>query len=802
MSKEEMNKDMDKTQVYKIKRKKRTLNPKAKKLIKISIIALILLLLIGTGIVFGVVYGIVKDARLSVADLAIKNQNSVVKDINGNTIAVLSGEENREIISITDMSKYLPKAFVAIEDERFYEHYGVDVKRTGAAIFTYILHGGSSSFGGSTITQQVIKNLTNDKDRNWERKVKEWTRAYYIEKDLSKDQILEIYLNLVFLGGNAYGVEVGSMYYFNKSASQLDLAECAFLAGINNSPNIYNPFSTETSDIEKIKQRTKTVLNKMHELGKIETEEEYNQAIAKVEAGLIFTKGTIRQTIYSYHTDAAITQIIKELQEKNDWKYEYAKLYLFSSGFTIYTTQDSTIQSAMESEFKKDKYQIASRKTKDENGNYVSSQAAMVLIDHKTGNVLATVGKLGEKTDSFGFNRGTQAKRQTGSSMKPLAVLAPAINKGIVTAATVFDDVPTSFGNFRPKNWNEYKGLVTVRYAIEDSQNIPMVKAMQTLGPENSIEFLESIGISSLDEEKDNSLALALGGLTYGITPLEMAAGYATIANDGIYIKPTFYTKVVNSNGDTIIETNQETKTIMSSAAAYVVKEILTQPVKAGTASYCGISGISVAAKTGTTNDDYDRWLCGFTPYYTAATWFGYDENETVRYSGSNPAGAIWSNVIKAAHVGLKNATFADTRPNDVVTATVCKDSGLLVTDVCKNDPRGDRAYTEYFVKGTVPTKYCSCHVSVDICKDSGLLANEYCTNRETKVFITRPDSDTNSSWKSARDAEYMLTIKDTCTIHTTTPDITKPEIILNGLSEITLNINEKYKEERSNSNR
>lgn len=435
----------------------------------------------------------------------------------------MSGDENRDIIEIKDMAKYLPKAFVAIEDERFYSHLGIDVKRSLAATATYILNGGSSSFGGSTITQQVVKNLTKESERSWQRKVKEWARAYYLEKDLSKDQILELYLNLVFLGGNTYGVEVGSTYYFSKSASDLDLAESAFLAGINNSPNLYNAFSSEEKDIKKIKERTTTVLNKMKEL-KLIKDKEYNQAIEKVNKGLVFTKGTIRQTIYSSHTDAAITQIIEELQEKNDWTYEYAKLYVFNSGLTIYTTEDSAIQTSMEEVAKNEKYIINSRKTKDENGNYVTSQAAMVLIDHKTGYVLATIGQIGEKTTSFGLNRATQSTRQTGSSMKPLAVLAPAIDKGIITAGTVIDDVPTTFGGFTPKNWNAYKGLVTVRYAIEDSQNIPMVKAIKLLGPENSIKFLQSVGISSMDETRDNGLSLALGGLTYGISPLEMAA--------------------------------------------------------------------------------------------------------------------------------------------------------------------------------------------------------------------------------------------------------------------------------------
>ncbi len=419
----------------------------------------------------------------------------------------------------------------------------------------------------------------------------------------------------------------------------------------------------------------------------------------------------------------------------------------------------------MEEVFADTKYQIKSKKTKNKDGEYVSSQAAMVLIDHKTGNVLATVGGLGEKT-AFGLNRATQSVRQTGSAMKPLAVLAPGIDSGIITAATVFDDVPTSFGSYKPKNSGRvYKGLLTTRYAIESSQNIPMVKGLQMIGIERSINFLKSVGITTLDDEKDTKLPLALGGLTHGISPLEMAGAYAAIANDGVYITPTYYTKVEDSDGNVILKAKQETRTVMSSAAAYVVKEVLTQPVKAGTATNCKISNMSVAAKTGTTDEGNDRWLCGFTPYYTAAAWFGYDQPETVRYSG-NPAAHIWAAVMKPIHSTLESKYFSNTRPNGVVSVKVCRDSGLIPTEACTHDQRGDRTYTEYFVKGTEPKETCSCHVMVDICEDTGLLANEYCTNRVTKVFITRPNADTDLSWQSARDKDYMLTIKEMCTKH------------------------------------
>lgn len=787
------NKDMDATKKYKTKSKgknkktksnRKKMNPKKKRAILIGIA---LVILIALGVAFGILYGIVRDARLDVADLALKYENSVMYDIDGNLIAELSGDENRKPIKMSEMSEYLPKAFVSIEDERFYDHMGVDIKRTLGATAKYALSKigiGSSSYGGSTITQQVIKNTTEEKDRTWQRKVKEIARAYYIEKELSKDQILELYLNLIYMGGNTniYGVEVASEYYFSKTAKELDLAESAFLAGINNTPNSYDPFVEDnTQNLERIKTRTRIVLDKMHELGKINSEEEYQAAIAKVDAGLTFKKGKVAQNnIYSYHTDAAIMQIINQLMEEKDLSRDAAKLYLYSGGFKIYTTEKKDIQDAMDEEAAKSKY----KNTK----NGQESQAGMVLLDHKTGYVLGVIGGLGEKNTSLGFNRGTQAIKQTGSSMKPLAVVAPGIDKGVITAATVYDDVP--YKNF--KNYNHFKGLLTIRYAIESSQNIPMLKAIQTVGTENSLEFLESLGFSNLDE-RDNNISLALGGLTHGASPLEMAAAYGAIANDGVYIEPTFYTKVVDSNGNTVLEPHQESRTVMSKAAAYVVKEILTQPVKSGTSTTCSISGMSVAAKTGTTNDDFDRWLCGFTPYYTAATWYGYDESRTVSGWSLSPSSQIWTSVMRQAHSGLKGRTFAQDRPDGVVTATVCRDSGLLATDNCKHDERGDRTYTEYFVKGTVPTKQCETHVKVEICKETGKIAKEFCPEKEEKVFITRPNSDTDTSWKSAADAKYMLTIKDECDKHTEEVDKEKPEIKLNGSSTITINVGDKF---------
>ena len=467
------------------------------------------------------------------------NKNSVVVDSDGNVIAELGSERKKIKIENEDMPENLKNAYVSIEDERYYKHHGVDVLRTGSAIFNYVIHVGNSSFGGSTITQQLVKNLTGDNSSSISRKVKEWWKAYLLECYFSKDEILDMYLNVIYVGPNIYGVGAGSEYYFSKDVQDLSLAECAFLAGINNSPNSYNPFDNETDNTEKIRNRTITVLDKMLELEYI-TEEEYNTAEAEVKNSLNFKQGTVESGdgIYSYHTDALINEIIADIADKKNITEDFATNYLYLGGLTINSTQNSSIQDETETEFNKRQYNIASREGGD------PAQAAMVIIDHQTGQVVACVGGLGEKDTARGLNRATQSTRQTGSSIKPLAVLAPGIDKKKFTAATIYSDVQKTFeGNYSPENYDGYLGNITVRRAVESSQNIPFVEMMEQIGVKTSISYLKDMGITSLTE-KDESLSLALGGLDQGITPLEMAAGYATIANDGVYIEPTFYTNI------------------------------------------------------------------------------------------------------------------------------------------------------------------------------------------------------------------------------------------------------------------
>lgn len=666
----------------------------------ITIISIICILIV---IILGIYLGISTHRWKMLAKEMVAFQNSTVLDSDGKEIAKLGCSRKNEPIKLDEVQDNLKNAYIAIEDERFYKHGGIDVKRTGGAIVSYITHFGKSSYGGSTITQQLVKNLTGDNTDSITRKVKEWWKAEMLETELSKDEVLEAYLNIIYVGPHMYGVEVGSQYYFNKSASELNLEECAFLAGMNNSPNSYNPFG-EKDNSEKIKKRTKTVLKKMLDLNYID-ETSYNTAVNNVDNGLKFKKGNVEadSAVYSYHTDALILQITEDIAKKYNISTTFATNYINMAGLTVYSTQNTKIQETTEKEFEKSKYQIQSKK---EGGS--PSQAAMAIIDHKTGKVLGCVGGLGEKTEVRPLNRATQSVRQTGSSIKPLSVLIPSIDKKIITAASIYDDSEKDFANgYHPTDYNKPLGEITVRRAVESSQNIPFVEIMQQLKPATAIEYLKKMGITSLTKE-DETLVLALGGLQKGISPLEMAAGYAMIANDGLYIEPTFYTSVNNSSQITIVKAKQKRKRVVSREVAYIVKEILTQPVQGskGTASYCKISGVDVSAKTGTTDENYDRWLCGFTPYYTAATWYGFDENETIEFNKRNPAGLLWANVMSKIHAGLKSATFE--KPNSVYSCNICADTGKVATTGCKN------VYTEYFLRGTVP-QLCDKHSGTEL---------------------------------------------------------------------------------------
>ena len=736
----------------------------------VSIFLVVFLLLVG--LAFAYVFGVFgQDKSLTKEDLIIANENSTVYDRSGKLVATLVDDEKREIVTLSEMPEYLPKMYIAIEDERFYKHKGVDFKRTISATVSYLLKRGQSDYGASTITQQLIKNITEDDERSWERKLREITRALQVEREITKEQVLELYLNVIFVGGdNIHGVALGSDYYFGKSQKDLTMAEAAFMAGINHMPNAYNPFLLSIDDLsekeakeiddnkklskkekekakldkvkennrEEIKNRTITVLDKIYKELKWISKEDYEKAVAETEKGFKFSHGQKSKSTlkYSYITDAAIDEVVEMLMKEKEITRELAEIQLYNGGYKIYTTQNSGMQKIAEDDMKDSYYRLNSNLKKG-----VKSQASMTIIDHKTGQVLVAVGGLGSDVimTKGDWNRTTRTLRQLGSSMKPIGVAAPALESGGMTAATVFDDTP--FGGFNNFGYG-YRGYTNIRKGIEVSNNIIFLKAVAEMGEETSAKFLESVGFRIVEADK-NIASLALGGLTYGVSSTQVAGAYAAIANGGEFIEPTFVLKVENSAGKVVLKPQQKKERVLSEQNAFILQKMMTSTVVGaeGTGSYAKVSGFETGVKTGTTNDDKDRWLCGFTPKLTAAVWYGFDVAEHIYWGGINPAGLIWRNNMRAIHAKYYKSGGEFERPDGIVQVAVCRDSGMLPGKYCKKDPRGSRVYTEYFVKGTEPTETCEHHEEVEVCKVSGLLPSAACKNTIKKVFLKKDNN-------------------------------------------------------------
>ena len=786
--------DLDKAE----KKKNRKEAKMAKKAEKRKKIKHPMLRIFGRVILVAIILGIVAVVAAVVAIISIfktdkwnitreqllSNAGATIYDKDGNQIIELTGDEINKRITFEEMGN-VPKAFIAIEDERFYEHKGVDFKRTASAIVGYVLkRGNGATHGGSTITQQLVKITMNDDERTGkagiERKIREWSRATQVEKMLEKNEIIERYLNRIYLGTNngleVRGVEAASNYYFNKTAKDLDWAQAAFIAGINHSPGLYAPFDESDAAKNKVKSRTKTVLKKLKELKYI-TEEEYNAAVTEVDNGLPFEKGSMSngKNEISYHTAAAIDQIAKELKTQKDISYEQAREMVIGSGYKIYTTVDQTVQAQMEEQFKLEKFQ---REGSGGSGDVDrSGQSAMVIIDHQTGYIVGEVGGLGEGQSTLGLNRAISA-RQGGSSFKPLATVYPGLATGTITAATLFNDQYTSFGSYNVKNDSSYHGICDMRTILTYSLNVPEVKLLSIMGVNVATEHLDKIGIHA---DPDNvGLSLALGPVD--VTPVQMAAGYAMIANGGEYITPTFYTKVLDQNGETVIEAKQERNRVMSEQDAYIEKQLLQGPYRSGTAAtYSGYLGaMDCGCKTGTSDSYIDRWLCGFTPYYAAACWYGNDngyENH-IRFNSTNPAMVVWFNVMKqvqeAKEEEMPYKSFD--RPDGIVTRTICRASGKCAGDKCTD------TYSEIFASDHIPDS-CDAHngESCDICLDTEKRANQYCPNKETRFYGYIIDTERNANWSPKMNANPP---EETCDEHKAPEEIDVPDVVAAKLNE------------------
>lgn len=686
------------------------------------------------------------------------------------------GTENRVLVDFDQIPDYLWQAAVAIEDERFFLHEGVDWKRTARAVLE--LAGGDGSMGGSTITQQVLKNMTKDNKPYINRKIREIFRALEFEKNYVKEDILELYLNTIYLGKGCYGVQTAAQYYFGKDVSELDLAECASLIAITNNPSMYGPMynititrkdGTTTTPREANKRRQANVLDKMAEVINPDTGLPYitqAQADAAKAEVLQFSDGSTSAEeiveeatggveLNSWFVDQVIRDVSADLSELYGIGIEEARLRLYNSGYKIYTTLDPEIQSIAESVYAdRSNLDLTSR-----DGQPIRS--GITIIDPSTGNVVATVGDLGEKTGNLIMSYAMD-RRQVGSSMKPLTAYAPALDAGTITPGTAFDNYPVQLLNNRPwpKNSpNTFTGFTSVREGLQRSINTIAVQALQSVGIEAAYQFAtENLGLHL--EPEDMSLAsLGMGGLTRGLNTMEMAAAYAAFANHGIYNSPRTYVRVTRTTAagteEVVLENESESHVAMKESTAYLMTNMLQNAVENGTGTAARIKGMTVAGKTGTTNDNYDRYFAGFTPYYVAAVWTGYKYNAKINAGYTNPAITMWKKVMEQIHADLPNKEFE--RPaTGLETITVCRDSGLKATAACSADPRGSRVASYLAAAGSAPSASCNLHTIVKYCVDGNCLAGESCPEESVveRAFLDydRPDYGIASS-----DDAYLL---------------------------------------------
>ncbi len=924
------------------KRNNKNTNKKKKKGLKTFLIILLLVIVITAGATIGVVIAIAKEAPeidpTNISDLL--NQTSFILDQNGNVIEKIQTKEYRTIVSIEQMPKHLKDAFISIEDERFDKHIGVDPKGIVKATIDNI-KAGHIVRGASTITQQLAKNLYLTNEKKLDRKIKEAYLALQIEKVLTKDQILEAYLNRIFLGQGAYGVQEAAQTYFSKNVEDLTIAESAILAGIIKSPSKYALYKTippEKFDAEKhievgqidslgekyiavfneeAIKRQRVVLKKMLELGKI-SEEEYNEALNEDIRSKIKPGQKKIQGISSYFNDYVKVQVIEKLMEELGYSKEEAEEELYTGGLKIYSTMDIELQRQLEDVYNNftevllknpdnikgpaliswrlnsaqdivdekknvifykqehildenfnliiekdtfeladgqlilknkkltpyksnieiaDYYRIDDRKNLvthklgnlvipekefsineedktiiisnkflennpdfysiSENGNLlinekyfyrhkegiVQPQSATVVMDYRTGEIKALVG--GRDVEGLQIlNRATSAPRQPGSTIKPLSVYLPALDNGF-TAASPIDDIPhyNDAGELWPNNWySGYRGIHTLRKSVEQSVNVNSVKVLEEIGIQTSMEYLSRMGIiNNNDPTNDNFItstensvnndenlsALGLGGMSKGITPLEMTAAYGSIANSGTYIKPIAFTKILDKNDNLLIDNVPKKNTVVSPEVAYIMSDILRTTVANGIAGRAQIPNMTTAGKTGTTQDKADAWFVGFTPYYVTGVWIGNDSPQIKLNQGSSMAAQLWKIIMTRIHDGLENKKFE--QPANIVSVSVCSQSGKLPTELCKHDPRGSSIITEIFVQGTQPIEFCETHVEVEIDTTTGKIANEYCPKEHvsTKIFIKRDPPYNPKEHKGIVPADYQYTVPtEICDVH------------------------------------
>ena len=701
----------------------------------------------------------------------------------------ITGAENSIYVPYSKFPKALVEAFVSIEDHRFFSHNGVDWLTTGKAVFNYFT--GNSVAGGSTITQQLVKNATHEDEVRIQRKVEEIFRALNLEKEYSKEEILEKYLNIVYLGNNCYGVQAAANLYFDKDVSELNLVQCAALAAIVKNPSQYEPLYHNDDVLDENGEvvrkgntgRRNDVIYRMQELGKISEAEA--EAAYTADLGITYFDKQKEANltnegfhIYSWYIESVIAQLKEDMVEKLGMSAEWAAKKVLSSGYKIYLPIDLEVQETLELVYENDKEYMPS------SGSGLQPESAMVVMDPYTGDVLGLVGGKGEKIINLGTNRATQAVRPPGSSIKPVTVYAPALDAGLITYGSVIDDTPLYFettanGGVDPYPHNlpdVYRGLTTVNSAITRSVNTVALKILSELTVERSFAFAhDKLHIDSLIDSvtrADGSVltdkglaALGLGQLNYGLTVEELTAAYCIFQNNGVYNTPNLYLYVTDSADNMVLNNEDDPEIVISDESATIMTLMLQNVVKSGTASGLKLKNtVDVAGKTGTTNADFDRYFIGYTPYYVGGVWTGYDMNQTLSAFGPNPSQQTWDTVMTMLHQKYIDAAANGGEPlkkfersAGVIEVTYCKDSGLLCSDACALDPRGSRAEVGYFTRETAPTEYCSTHVIVQKDSTTGLIASPDCNAADlVNVALIKVTSRDFPTEIYVEDAQYV----------------------------------------------
>lgn len=798
---------------------------------KAVLVCIFLGAVLGISAGIGVWKGIIDSAPdISAIDVTPTGYSTTVLANNGEQIATLvASGANRKYVTIQEIPEDLQHAFVAIEDERFYEHNGIDPKGILRALLKDIATR-STKQGASTITQQLIKNSVLVK--KWEsegestiekvqRKIQEQYLAVELERQVkSKDWILENYLNTINLGSNTLGVQAASERYFGKDVSELTLSECAVIAGITKNPYGYNPIRFP----EENRKRQETVLLNMKKQGYI-TQEEYDAALADNVYDRIAEYNLETGVSYNtYFVDALIEDVKSDLMEILGYSETEAYKALYQGGLTIVSTQDLAMQDICDEEVnnienypldeqysaqfsfqvkkadgtyqtytnttmasyyksvtknddfeinyttKEEVYEAIAQYKQDvlETGDElvadseainitIQPEVALTLMDQHTGEVKAMVGGRGEKVGNRTWNRATDTLRQPGSTFKIIGAYAAALDAGGLTLASVQDDAPLTVGSKTYNNYDKkYRGFTNLRMAITNSMNIVTVKTLQQIGVQLGYDYAQKFGFTTL-VESDKNLGLCLGGLTHGVSNLELTAAYASIANSGEYLEPKFYSIVYDHDGNVLLEkaVTQERHEVVSEETAWLLTNAMEDVMTSGTgtrAYFHSDNAIAQAGKSGTTTSNRDCLWAGYTPYYTCVVWGGFDDNSKQRGDRTSYPKNIWKAIMGRIHEDLDSMQFE--KPSGIVTASVCRKSGKLpIEDVCTEDPRGSMEYTEFFAKGTEPEEECDHHIALEICKDSKKIATDFCPldGIKTVVYIVGAE-------EGSEDEEYLAT--------------------------------------------